>query len=407
MSSDHPAAHARLQFFVGKGGTGKTTLAAATAVAAAGGRRVKLISLDQAHSVADVLGTRDQSPTDRLDVLELDTLSLAEKRFGDLGSLLALGGNHEHGDRLHSLAPEELLGVPGVEGLLGLHEIARHAASGDYDVIVVDCPSSAEALRLLGSPAMVSDYIERLWPRHERMVAVTGTDPKLLVLVSMVERVVAGLHEIREVLCDRERTSVRLVTIPSKVAVLETRRTLAALALTQLNVDALFVNNVFPQCDSGSGSDAVNEWMTTLQAAQNDAIAGLSHAVGHLRPRTITSAASEPVGLADLGEIAGQMYAGDEDAAAVLDSSIPPIRVALESGRGLDSVYAMRMYLPVVDPSTLTLGRVEDDVVVGADGVRRRVRLVSVLRRCTVSGAELDGDDLVIRFVPDRQVWPT
>lgn len=370
-------------------------------------RRVQLISLDQAHSVTDVLGTREQSPTDCLDVVELDTLALAEKRFGELGSLLALSGNHEHGGGLHALSPEELLGVPGVEGLLGLHEIARHADGGDYDVIVVDCPSSAESLRLLGSPAMVSDYIERLWPRHDRMVAVTGTDPRLLVLVSMVERVVAGLNGIRDLLCDRERTSVRLVTTPDKVSVLETRRTLGALALTQLNVDALFVNNLLPQCDSDSDSGAADEWVARRRAAQDDALEELAKAVDHLRPRTILSSVGEPVGLADLGEIAGQMYSGDEDAAAVLDSIIPPIRVGLESGSGLDSVYAMRMYLPVVDASTLTLGRVEDDVVVGADGVRRRVRLVSVLRRCTVSGAELDGDDLVIRFVPDHRVWPT
>jgi len=69
-------------------------------------------------------------------------------------------------------------------------------------------------------------------------------------------------------------------------------------------------------------------------------------------------------------------------------------------------VYTMRMYLPLVNPSTLTLGRVEDDLVVGAEGVRRRVRLASVLRRCVVAGAELDGSDLVVRFTPDPQVWP-
>jgi arsenite-transporting ATPase len=80
--------------------------------------------------------------------------------------------------------------------------------------------------------------------------------------------------------------------------------------------------------------------------------------------------------------------------------------VRWESGTGLESVFTLRMRLPVVDPGTLRLGRVEDDVIVGADGVRRRLRLAPVLRRCTVEGAELDGEQLVVRFRPDPGVWP-
>ncbi len=80
--------------------------------------------------------------------------------------------------------------------------------------------------------------------------------------------------------------------------------------------------------------------------------------------------------------------------------------VRWESGTGLESVFTLRLRLPVVDPGTLRLGRVEDDVIVGADGVRRRLRLAPVLRRCTVEGADLDGEHLVVRFRPDPEVWP-
>jgi arsenite-transporting ATPase len=79
----------------------------------------------------------------------------------------------------------------------------------------------------------------------------------------------------------------------------------------------------------------------------------------------------------------------------------------LESGTGPHSVYTLRMHVPVVDPATLRLGRVEDDLIVGADGIRRRVRLGPVLRRCTVDGAELDSGSLVVRFRPDPEAWPT
>lgn len=354
----------------------------------------------------DVLGSDGKSLPENLEVLELHTLSLVEKRFRELSSLLALGGTHEHGAQFASLEPEELLGVPGVEGLLGLLEITDRVHTQDYDLIVVDCPSTASSLRLLGSPAMVLDYIERVWPQQQRMIAVAGTDPRLLVFVSLVERIVSSLGRVRDLLSDRDVTSIRLVTTAESIVLIETRRTLAALALSQTNVDAVFVNNLLPQFDSAESVSPAQDWSTRRRASQDAAVKEFEASAGLVRTRSVTLCADEPVGLADLGAIAQQMYGRDEDAAALLDANVPPIRVGLESGAGLESVYVMRMYLPLVDASTLTLGRVEDDLVVGAEGVRRRVRLASVLRRCIVSGAELDAQDLVVRFVPDPQVWP-
>uniref|UniRef100_UPI003D77361B ArsA family ATPase n=1 Tax=Nocardia carnea TaxID=37328 RepID=UPI003D77361B len=94
----------------------------------------------------------------------------------------------------------------------------------------------------------------------------------------------------------------------------------------------------------------------------------------------------------------------DDAGSAAAEAAAPAVR--LESGAGLHSVYALRIQLPVADPATLRLGRVEDDLIVGADGVRRRLRLAPVLRRCTVSTAELDDGYLVVRFRPDPQEWP-
>jgi arsenite-transporting ATPase len=77
-----------------------------------------------------------------------------------------------------------------------------------------------------------------------------------------------------------------------------------------------------------------------------------------------------------------------------------------ESGTGLEAVYRLRIELPQVDPGSLTLGRVDDDLIIGSGGMRRRVRLASVLRRCIVSDAQLRGTELTVRFRPDRKVWP-
>ncbi|MCQ4119020.1 ArsA family ATPase [Rhodococcus tibetensis] len=412
MISEGGRGPARVQFFVGKGGVGKTTLAAATAQAAAhSGSRTLLVSLDQAHSLADVLGigsARDLvSVADRLDVLELDTLALLEARFRSVSALLAAAGNHDHGAQLSALEPEELTGLPGVQDVLGLGEIVGFATGGRYDTVVVDCPPTADALRTLAAPAMTLDYIERVWPQHRRIIALVGTDPRLVMLVSLLEQVVSAVAEVRALLTNRPKTTVRLVTTPERVVLTETRRTLAAAALSDLRVDAILVNNLLPQFDSASEGDGPGVvWLTRRRALQQRVLAELTTSVGATVIRSVTRSVTEPVGLADLGGIARELYADDADAVAVLGKNPPAVRVGLESGAGVDSVYTMRMYLPLVNPSTLTLGRVEDDLVVGAEGVRRRIRLASVLRRCVVAAAELDGSDLVVRFTPDPQVWP-
>jgi len=414
-----PEQRSRVQLFVGKGGVGTTTLAAATAVSAAtSGARVLLVSIDQAGSLADVLGVpnpRTTTPlTERLYVRQLDTSALLEDKFRGLSGLIdAAGtfgaGDHEHGSSFEGLEPEELTGSLGIQDMLGLAEIVDFSDSGDYDLVIVDCPAAAEALRILGSPSMVSEYLERLWPRHRRMVAVTGTDMRLLLLVSVVERVLASVDRIATHLSDRANTSVSVVTSADGVSVAATRRTLSGLALAGLRVDGIVVNNLVPQFNSPAGK-AVDDspaarWLASIQASQALVVDELRKSTDGMSVTTVERVCAEPVGLAALGEIAATFEGGtgtDSDTVGTADNIV----VSLESGTGVDSVYVMRMYLPLVDPSSLSLGRVEDDVLVGADGVRRRVRLASVLRRCVVNGAELDGSYLIIRFSPDPAVWP-
>ncbi|MFD6516788.1 ArsA family ATPase [Rhodococcus sp. NPDC060176] len=413
-----PEQRSRVQLFVGKGGVGTTTLAAATAVsAAADGARVLLVSIDQAGSLADVLGVPNPrtttSLTERLDVRQLDTSALLEDKFRGLSGLIdAAGtfgaGDHEHGSSFEGLEPEELTGSLGVQDILGLSEIVDFSDSGDYDLVIVDCPAAAEALRILGSPSMVSEYLERVWPRHRRMVAVTGTDMRLLLLVSVIERVLASVDRIAVHLTDRENTSVRVVTSADGVSVAATRRTLSGLALAGLRVDAIVVNNLVPQFNSPVAKSVDDspaaQWLASIRASQELVVDEFRGSTDGMSVTTVERARVEPVGLAALGEIAAT-FEGETGTFDTVDTA-DNIVVSLESGAGVDSVYVMRMYLPLVDPSSLSLGRVEDDVLVGADGVRRRVRLASVLRRCVVNGAELDGSYLIIRFSPDPAVWP-
>lgn len=403
------------------------------------GSRVLVASLDQAHSLGDALGFRFPhdpgtvagitSVVPGLEVIEIDSLALLEDRFREVARLLSADTGHDHGIDLGALDPAELTGLPGVQELLMLVEIAGYAGEDDWDVIVVDCPPSADMLRIVTAPDTLLGYLDRVWPPHARAMSSIGTDLRRVVLATTVQRIVAAVTEVRDLLADHERTGARLITVAERVAVAESARVRSAAALLGLRLDAVVVNKVLPAMPEPTGpADSAHptvHWYQNRRAEQHDVIAGLRRAMPEVPVLVAAHTGPEPVGV---GSLAALSYAVDEgaaaatrtgDAGAELDTG--PVlgnnpaeggtrsgepKVRLESGAGLHSVYAMRMHLPVADPATLRLGRVEDDLIVGADGVRRRVRLAPVLRRCTVAAAELDGGYLIVRFQPDPEVWP-
>ena len=128
----------------------------------------------------------------------------------------------------------------------------------------------------------------------------------------------------------------------------------------------------------------------------------LDRVIGDVALVLVPHLAGEPIGPKALGELL--------DNARRRDGSPPPgpLRpvVDRESGTGVDAVYRLRVDLPQVDSTSLSLGRVDDDLIIGVGGMRRRVRLASVLRRCIVVDAQLRGTELTVRFRPNPEVWP-
>ncbi|MGW5338977.1 ArsA family ATPase [Rhodococcus pyridinivorans] len=401
-----------MRWFLGKGGAGKTTLAAAEALATArAGEPVLVVSIDRAHSLGDVLDlppatNRDAGATDirtvedNLGMVEIDSLQLLRTRYAVLASMAALAGTHEHADQFDLPEPDELTGLPGVEELLVLAEVARLADSGRWALVVVDAPASADALRTLTAPRTVSDSLERIWPQHSRVAAATGPDPRTGVFVALFDRLLSGITAVRDLLDDRGRSAAVIVATPDRAGRAELARVRSWLALSGIRVDAVVVNGVVPAV---GGSGAAARLLADQRAAHEAIVAEIGASVTDVPVIVCERRAAEPVGLAALEELATALR---RDALVPSSETDEPVRVQQESGTGVESVYAMRMYLPLADPASLTLGRIGDDLVVGADGMRRRVRLASGLRRCTVSDAEFDGTDLVVRFVPDPAVWP-
>lgn len=398
--------------FLGKGGVGKTTLACARAITRAQtGQRVLVASLDQAHSVADTFATAvprqalaEPIPVpglSGLDIIEIDSLALLEDRFRDITGWASAEDEFD----LAALDPAELTGLPGVQELLLLTEITELADTGEWDLIVLDCPPSADTLRMLATPETLLGYLDRVWPPHRRMMSVVGTDMRKGVLAALTGRVVAAVGAAQALLTDHARTGVRLITAADRLAVAETKRVRSAAALLGLRMDALVVNRVLPEVPAAEPSDhPAVAWYRQRYREQRAMLTELHRTAAAVPVVVIEDIGTEPVGTPSLTALAHNSAQTDPETPRPAPSERPVVR--LESGKGLESVYALRLPLPVADPATIQLGRAGDDLIVGADGMRRRLHLAPVLQRCLVAGAHFDEAELVVRFRPDPGVWP-
>ena len=385
------------------------------------GQRVLLVSTDQAHSLGDVLGVM-VTPSGRrdpvrvladletgaadfsggfLDALAMDTLALLETRWRAVVDTL---GRRFAESELGEIAPEELSALPGVQEVLGLHEVGELATAGQWDHIVVDCASTADALRMLTLPATFALYVERGWPRHRRLSA--ADDARSMAVVELLERISASVEQLSALLTDGTLVGAHLVLTAERVVAAEAIRTLGSLALMGVRVEELIVNQILVQDDSyeyrNLPAHPAFDWYSERISEQRAVLDELDATIGDVALVLTPHLAGEPIGAKALAELL--------DNARRRDGSAPPgpLRpvVDLESGSGLQSVYRLRLELPQIDSGALNLGRVGDDLIVGAGGMRRRVRLASVLRRCTVLDAHLRGSELTVRFRPDPEVWP-
>lgn len=388
----------RVTLFTGKGGVGKTTVAAATGVELArGGRTVLVVSTDPAHSLGDAFGTElGAEPIQiepRLHAGHIDARGLVDQSWNQLREHLRAVLT---GAGVDEVDAEELTVLPGVDELLSLVEVHRLANMDRWDAVVVDCGPTAETLRLLALPEAFSGYLSKFFGQN-RPGGIAGG---LLRAGGLGEQWSAGrealrtlgeqLTRLRELLTDRERTSVRLVLTPERVVVAETTRTLTALALQGIRVDGVIANRLVPKAGLGFGPAAT--WMRTRRAEQDAVLAEVRDNT-ELEVRTAEHRAAEPVGVAALHEVGEGLY-GHTDPLAERDAPAPP----LLSVHGGGKEYQLHIAIPLAEDAHLELARIGNDLAVTVDGRRRVISLPSVLRRTEVSSAEVDDDGIVVRM---------
>lgn len=390
----------RTLLFTGKGGVGKTTLAAATAArAAAGGRKTLVLSTDAAHSLGDAfgaaIGAEPSEVAPGLYVGQVDTQQRLQETWAEIQRYLvaALGAAG-----FDDLRAEELTVIPGADELLALLEVRDQARSGRWDVVVVDCAPTAETLRLLALPEALDWYLTKVFPIERRVVRAlrpllapaVGLPAPRAEVWEAAERLQAQLLDVQQVL-KSPTSSVRLVLTPESVVVAEARRALTQLSLYGYRVDAVVANRVFAASDDA--------WRQGWADAQQQQLAEVVDSFAPLPVYTAPYAPAEPLGCERLLELGDTVYGADDP--LVVHGTGDPLRISEHEGG-----YLLSLPLPLADRDELDLSRVGSDLVVTASGRRRVLALPSVLRRCEVTGARLVEGRLNVTFAPDRELFP-
>lgn len=371
------------------------SVAAATAVKLAEqGYRTLILSTDAAHSLSDsfqvALGSEPVRISERLWGVEVDSLRETEKHWGAVRNWLS---GLMSWANLNDITTEEMLVFPGMEELFSLLEIRRHASSGDYDAIIVDCAPTGETLRLLSYPNLLRWWLEKVFPYERRLLKVVRPVAKVVAgglelpgdnVLDILASLVRQLEKLQKIIIDPAMTSVRVVVNPEKMVIAEARRAFTYLNLYGFNTDAIIVNRVLP-AEAGTGY-----WSTwrDIHLKYEEEIRNSFSPLPILR---IPMMESEVYGLPMLKRI-GEAAFANTDAAAVL------YRGKVQEIRKEEDGYVLELVLPFVQKDQLQLSQKGDELTVQAGPYKRKVLLPRTLLGREITGARFTEQKLTIRF---------
>lgn len=397
-----PGEPPRTILYTGKGGVGKTSVAAATARrCAAAGLRTVVLSTDPAHSLSDSLearlGPEPEPIADNLWGQEVEAQREMESNWAAvqdwLGRLLADRG-------VLGVAAEELTVPPGMDELFSLLQIKRHHESGDFDVVIVDCAPTGETLRLLSFPDIARWWLDKVLPWERRLVSAARPLARTFLDVPLpnedvfsdVQRLVRNLIAMNEILRNRERTSIRLVMNPDRMVIREAQRTFTYLNLYGYLTDAVVVNRVFP-------ADVEDTYFAAWRERQAANLQLVREGFDPVPVLTSRYFEEEVIGARMLDRLGAEVFA-EADPADVLHAELAQ-RISERDG-----VTTLSIRVPFTEKEQLTLKKVGQELIVRAGREKRTIILPSALGRHRPVGARLESGSLEISFEAARAEPP-
>jgi arsenite-transporting ATPase len=383
----------RIILYTGKGGVGKTSVAAATARrCAAAGARTLVLSTDPAHSLAESLqapvGGEPTEVGDGVWAQQVQAQEELERNWSHaqewLGGMLAERG-------VDRIAAEELTVPPGADELFSLLQLKQHAESGEWDAIVVDCAPTGETLRLLSFPDAARWWLDRVLGRESALLAATRPLARAFFDISLpdervmddIQRLVRNLIAMHELLRDAERVTLRLVMTPDRMVVAEAMRTFTYLNLYGYLCDAVVVNRVFPE--------NVGEYFGAWRAVQAEQLADVQASFAPVPVLQAPYFEQEVLGASMLDRLSDALFDG-RDAAAVLHDRLAQ-ELALDGERA-----ELRLDLPFVSKGDIALRKIGLELIVRVDGHKRTIVLPGALAGFKPTSAKLNEGSLVVGF---------
>lgn len=390
----------RIVLFAGKGGVGKTSIAAASGVACAKkGLKTLIMSLDTAHSLVDSFDL-DRTLMDKnkgrpirvakhLSIQEVDVQEEIAKNWGEvhkyISSLLNISGIDE-------VLAEELAILPGMEEVSSLLHINRYVAEKRYDVILLDCAPTGESIRFISIPTSLEWYMKKIFDVERKIVKVARPITKRLYSVplpedeyfSTIQRLFDRLEGIDSLLSNPNITTVRLVTNPEKIILKETQRAYMYFSLYKMSVDAVVINRILP--------DAVNDaYFARWKETQDLYIKKTEQLFSPIPIFKVPMLSDQVVGMEDLSKLAAEIY-GKRSPEEVFYADIP------YSFRKAGDDYFLDIKIPFLTKKEVELSKRNEELIVRIGGFKRHVLLPRNIAARAPTGARVEQDKVVIKF---------
>ncbi|MTI71007.1 MAG: ArsA family ATPase [Firmicutes bacterium] len=384
----------RIILYTGKGGVGKTSVAAATAVKSAKkGKKTLVISADPAHSLGDALDNKlDSEPVEIIKNMwaqEVNSLYEMEKGWKKVQDYLT---SLFTAKTVKDITSEELTIFPGMEDLLSLLRILDYYKNNTYDVIIVDCAPTGETLKLLSFPEMLRWWMEKLFPIKRKAIKVFKPVAEPILGLPMpddsvmgeIDRLYKKLDEMRDIFIDKKVTSIRVVVNPEKMVIKEAQRSFTYLNMYDFNVDSIVVNRVIPE-------DVNEGYFKSWKDIHKKYIKVIKESFSPVPIYYAPLFDKEVVGVNMLSRMGNEIFKNENAIDIKYSKRIQKIEKK-------DNEYIYSVYMPFMDKKDLSLNQKGDEVIIKAGNYKRNIILPRKLINLKIKGAKFKEEILKIRF---------